>query len=145
MAKVNGILLGVVSFLLLSFPSYGEGEWWDKNWNYRIKLTFKAKDNLYGKNIPVIITGEQLFKKTGVKELNLHSIRITDENNAEIPLQIDEKDGTGEYQKEPNGKWDNDDDGSFLCRYRQREGDCLLDVFPEGFFSLTGISCRSEV
>ena len=83
MAKVNGILLGVASFLLLSFPSHGEGKWWNENWNYRIKLTFKAADGLSGKNIPVVITGEQLFKKTGIKELNLHSIRITDEENEE--------------------------------------------------------------
>ncbi|NOX97071.1 MAG: DUF4861 domain-containing protein [Nitrospirae bacterium] len=112
----GGRFLPVLLLLLLfpfTFSASSANKWWNENWTYRVELTFRAKEGLSGKDIPVVITAEKLYKKIGIKDLNLYSLRVINAEGAEVPLQIDEKDGTGEYQKDPNGKWDRDDEVVF--------------------------------
>jgi hypothetical protein len=86
--------------------------WWNENWKYRVSFKIKNPYKLVLENIPVKIKGETLRKKTGLlkEKIATNSIRIIDEKNNEIPVQVDEKDNTGLYQQTGNGQLDNDDE-----------------------------------
>ena len=107
-------------FIILLFS---EENWWNDNWQYRIKISIKNQGGISLQDIPVIINGETLRKKTGLlkEKISTNSIRIIDEKNNEIPVQVDEKDNTGLYQQESNGQLDKDDEIVFQISLNPKE------------------------
>ncbi len=114
------LLLGIIC--LVAEIASGEN-WWNENWTYRLKITLRNSSTRDLKNIPVIVTGETLRKKTGLlKEvIATSSLRVTEVNGQEVISQVDEKDGTGIYQNPGNGQLDKDDEIVFQVSLKPGE------------------------
>lgn len=119
-------------FICMSFFLFPAEKWWNDNWKYRVKVSIKNPYQKNLKNIPVVITGEVLRKKTGLlkNKISTNSVRVID-NNSEIPVQVDEKDNTGIYQKEGNGQLDADDEIVFQVSLKPGEEKNFYIYFTE--------------
>jgi len=107
--------------------------WWNENWSYRLKITLKNSTAYKWKNLPVVITGETLRKKTGLlkEAIATSSIRVVEPTGQEIPVQVDEKDGTGIYQATGNGQLDRDDEIVFPVSLKSGESQSFFLYYRE--------------
>ncbi|MCM8768285.1 MAG: hypothetical protein NC911_01165 [Candidatus Omnitrophica bacterium] len=112
----------IIGMVLLGVRAWSQ-EWWNENWTYRVKITLKNSTSSEWKNIPVVITGEILRKKTGLlkEALASSSVRVVETSGQEIPVQVDEKDNTGLYQAVGNGQLDKDDEIVFQVNLKPGE------------------------
>ncbi|MCM8804664.1 MAG: hypothetical protein NC833_05380, partial [Candidatus Omnitrophica bacterium] len=126
--KLSGILFVFVFYLSL-FSS--DEKWWNENWEYRVKITLKNPYEVPFKNIPIIISGEILRRKTGLlkEKISTSSIRIVDLNGVEIPVQVDEKDEIGLFQNIGNGELDKGDEIVFQVSFLPKEEKNLYIYF----------------
>lgn len=101
-------------FIFNLFPLWHQPE--HKN---RIKI--KIKPSKEETKIGIILTGYDFYRLTGFSKININSISLWDEKE-EIPLQIEEMDGTGKLVYEnSNGVLDDDDRIVFLLNLKTKE------------------------
>lgn len=127
-------MIYILFFIIFSFDSLFCGEsWWNENWEYRVGFVIKNPYEMVLQNIPIIITGDTLRKKTGLlkEKISTNSIRVIDKENIEIPVQVDEKDGTGLFQDIGNGQLDKDDEIVFQLTLKPKEEKSLFLYFRE--------------
>jgi len=91
-------------------------KWYNTHWENRVEVKVSNKQEIALQNEPVVMSGKYFKKKTGVviSGINTSSIIVTDNDGKLVPYQVDEKDNTGLYIKEPNQKLDVDDEIVFL-------------------------------
>lgn len=139
-AKNEWIVVAV--FLLVFFSAattlFSAEDWWNENWEYRLGLTLKNPTELNLETVPILINGEILRKKTGLlkEKISTLSIRIIDGKGEEVPVQVDEKDGTGLFQGEGNGQLDGDDEIVFQVSLKPQEQKKFLLYFRKKFAPL---------
>jgi hypothetical protein len=83
-------------------------EWWDPVFPHRLSLTFPASP-VELRDLPVLLTGREFYALTGAPRPPCASFRAVTADG-ERPLQVDERDGTGEIVAQPNGVLDGDDE-----------------------------------
>ena len=108
---------------LLLAGSAGAAEgWWNKTWDYRIPLVLQEKQGIERRGEPVVIPGLKLSRAIGQRGLRLSALRLVADGR-ELPLQIDEKDGTGAFlfQNAGNDLLDDDDDLVFQVTLKPHE------------------------
>ena len=74
----------------------------------RMVINFKPTDAAVV-NQPLVLRGKELYELTGLDRLCWASVRVFDQNG-ELPVQADERDGTGHYKTDGNGRLDYDDE-----------------------------------
>lgn len=86
-------------------------DWAAPSCRYRVVLRFEpALADVV--NQPMVLTGKQLFELSGMNDLKWGSVRVFS-GRKETPVQIDERDGSGQYFAKGNGKLDADDEMVF--------------------------------
>ena len=76
----------------------------------RVGLTITETAGLPRTHVPVMVTGETVLRITGAAAIDTRSLRLIPVGGQPVPLQVDEKDGTGLYQAVPNHHLDPDDE-----------------------------------
>ncbi len=64
---------------------------------------------------PIVLTGRRLYELTGLDDLAWQSVRVF-ADGSEIPVQADERDGSGLFTADGNGQLDYDDELVFAVR-----------------------------
>jgi len=83
--------------------------WWNKGWPRRFAITFNETKGIRRRRELVVVTGRQILDNSSAKTISTNSIRVVLDKKL-IPFQVDEKDGTGSFVKEPNHVLDMDDE-----------------------------------
>ena len=81
--------------------------WWDARWEYRLRLDLCMPATVEA--LPVIIRGDELLAASKPRTPSVSSLRVVDAGQ-QIPVQVDERDGTGTYQPHPYHSLDDDDE-----------------------------------
>jgi len=104
-------------FLFLVLNSYAL--WHQKESKNRIAIKIEPfKEEI---NLGIILNGYDFYKMTGFSKIDINSISLWDEEE-EIPIQIEEMDGTGKLiGNDSNGILDDDDRIVFLIKGRRKE------------------------
>jgi hypothetical protein len=111
----------------------GHGDWAVAACRYRVALRF-SPEPVAVKDQPIVFTGQQVFRMTGLNDLAWGSVRLFC-GAAEQPVQVDERDGTGHYLATGNGRLDADDELVFRVSLPARAAEtCHLycDTTPSG-------------
>ena len=74
----------------------------------RVIINFKPTDAAVDGQ-PLVLSGKQVYELTGWADLSWDSVRVFDQRG-ELPVQVDERDGTGHYKADGNGRIDIDDE-----------------------------------
>ena len=83
-------------------------DWAVETCRYRLVIRFEsARAGMAGQ--PLVLSGKNMYELTGLEDLAWASVRVF-VNGKELPVQVDERDGTGHYQPGGNGRLDYDDE-----------------------------------
>lgn len=122
---------GELNFLFNITGVYQPSLWWDDNttdgldYDYRIKLILSENSGVDRENWPFVVTGSDLISRgVSISDINLNSTKLVDPtdspdesdevNGNDIPMQVDQKDGTGDFVLAPNNILDSDDELVFV-------------------------------
>ena len=83
-------------------------DWTVADCRYRLAVRFNSSAaGVVGQ--PIVLTGKAIYELTGLEDLAWQSVRVF-ADGSELPVQVDEKDGTGLYQDKGNGRLNYDDE-----------------------------------
>ncbi len=131
-------LSGELNFAFNITELYQPRLWWDDNttdsrdYGYRIKLILSENAGVDRENWPFVLKGSELASRgIAINGINLNSTRLVDPsaspdetnevNGNDIPMQIDQKDGTGNFVQTPNNVMDSDDELVFVLNLNAYE------------------------
>ncbi len=106
-------------------------EWWDDDstdaftYSNRVKIVLSENSGIARTNLPIIISGSDLSAHgIPINSVLAYSIRVVDPSLSpdepnesggnDLPVQVDEMDGTGDYVASPNHVIDSDDEIVFV-------------------------------
>ncbi len=84
-----------------------KADWWDARWPCRMAIDLCVPATVEA--VPVTIRGDELLTACRPRRPAVSSLRLVDAGH-EVPIQVDERDGTGTYQPHPNHVLDDDDE-----------------------------------
>jgi len=98
--------------LLVAWGCFGataesKADWWDARWECRVAIDLRVPATVEA--LPVVIRGDELLTVCRPRVPTVSSLRLVDAAQ-EVPIQVDERDGTGTYQPHPNHVLDDDDE-----------------------------------
>lgn len=113
-----------IFFIFLFLISTSFSLWHRHECKNRIKIKIKPFEE--EKKVGMILKGYDFYKLTGFSKIDVNSISLWDENE-EIPIQIEEMDGTGRLvYNNSNGILDDDDRIVFLLDLKTKEHSLYL-------------------
>jgi hypothetical protein len=135
--KTTG-LSGELNFKFNVTELYQPRLWWDDDttdgltYDYRIKLILSENAGVDRENWPFVLTGQELISRgVSITNIELDSVRLVDPeesgdesnevNGNDIPMQIDHKDGTGDFVQTPDTDLDPDDELVFVLNMSSYE------------------------
>ena len=83
-------------------------KWAIADCRYRLAVRFDSLDAGVVAQ-PIVLTGKAIYELTGAEDLAWESVHVL-ADGSELPVQVDEKDGTGQYQQKGNGRLNHDDE-----------------------------------
>jgi len=97
----------LATWISVNATAESQDDWWDARWECRLGIELCVPVTVEA--LPVIIRGDELLAALKPKLPTVSSLRVVNEGQA-IPVQVDERDGTGTYQPHPNHLLDDDDE-----------------------------------
>ncbi len=82
--------------------------WAVSDCRYRLVIRLKAAAT-GAVDQPLVLSGKELYELTGLENLSWQSVRVFAKGK-ELPIQVDERDGTGHYKVKGNSRLDYDDE-----------------------------------
>ncbi|NLO72588.1 MAG: hypothetical protein GX100_00580 [candidate division WS1 bacterium] len=109
----HGTLVSIIALILVAGGlTYAADPWNAPDYRNRLAITLPVSAGPI--QVGVIFTGKDFFRWTGVPRPSVRAMMLGSPEGR-IPLQVDERDGTGKIVSEGNGRLDDDDQVLFIA------------------------------